>query len=222
MKASEFVEKAKGLLKLNTSYLMGGFGCRLGKDWYDKTYAWNKDNAELIESRTDTDPITFGFDCVCMLKSLWWGFDGNTSKPYGSAVYASNGVADMSIASLKKTCPELLNDFNNIEEGEIVFLGNNHCGVYIGNGEVIESTPAWKCCVQKTLLPWRNSTNYDKLPVRAWDFHGKTNLLEYPAANSWRDMYAKLSAKYTELDEENRNLKESLKKVKQIVGEINV
>ena len=90
---------------------MGGFGCRLGKDWYDKTYAWNKDNAELIESRSNTDPITFGFDCICMLKSLWWGFDGDTSKPYGSAVYASNGVADMSIASLKKSCSKIMQSF---------------------------------------------------------------------------------------------------------------
>jgi len=44
MKASEFVEKLKYVTTLKTTYLMGGFGCRLGLDWYNENYQWNKDN----------------------------------------------------------------------------------------------------------------------------------------------------------------------------------
>lgn len=204
MKANEFASKAEEIEKLNTTYLMGGFGCRMGIDWYDKTYAWNKDNAKYLESKYNTNPITFGFDCVCLPKSIFWGFDGNPEKAYGSAIYKSNSVPDMSISTLKKSCPNLSNDFNNIEIGEILFLGNNHCGIYVGNGEVIESTAAWKCCVQRTLLPWRNTTNHDKLPVRMWDLHGKTKYLEYDYS-------------YIALVNENKMLKNKLDLIRRVL-----
>ena len=176
MKASEFVEKAKGLLKLNTSYLMGGFGCRLGKDWYDKTYAWNKDNAELIESRTDTDPITFGFDCVCLIKGILWGWKGDTSATYGGAKYASNGVPDFGADSMLNYCSGVSTNFKNIQVGEVVWL-KGHAGIYIGDGLVAECSPRWKNKVQITACA--NVGKKDGYNSRTWTKHGKLRFVDY-------------------------------------------
>ena len=51
MTSKKFVEKAIEVSKLSTQYLMGGYGCRLGKDWYDKNYKWNKANAKKLEEK---------------------------------------------------------------------------------------------------------------------------------------------------------------------------
>ena len=36
----------------------------------------------------------FGFDCVCLIKSLLWGWNGNEKLPHGGAVYESRGLYD--------------------------------------------------------------------------------------------------------------------------------
>lgn len=208
----DFAAKALSVSKLKTSYLAGGFGCRLGIDWYNDQYAWNRDNATILLERSNTNPLTFGFDCVCLIKGILWGFEDNYDKTYGGSVYESNGVPDCSIETLKKSCPELSTDFDNIEIGEILFLGNSHCGIYIGNGEVIESTPAWKCCVQRTLLPWRNSTNYEKLPVRKWDCHGKIKYIDYSDNSDSSD-----NSEVEKLKKENAELKEKIESIKKIL-----
>ena len=204
MKVDEFVTKAKDTALLQTCYLMGGFGCRLGKDWYNANYTWNKNNAKIIDAHKNTNPITFGFDCVCLVKGILWGFTGNESKEYGGAVYESNNVGDITIAAFKKSCSDLSTDFTkDPEAGELLFLGNSHIGISIGNGEVIESTPAWRCGVQRTLLPSRNTTNYEKLPVRKWDMHGHSSYIDFD--DMWKDAYAKLSNKYAELEIKHNN-----------------
>ena len=43
-----------------------------------------------------------------------------------------------------------------------------HCGIYIGNGQVVESSPKWKNGVQITSLSARN-----------WQKHGKLPYVEY-------------------------------------------
>lgn len=197
MKASEFIARAKAVSMLPTQYLMGGFGCRLGLDWYNADYTWNKNNRAKIDSKKKTNPLTFGFDCVCLVKGILWGFSGDPKKEYGGSVYQSNKVPDWSISQIKEnTCSGFSTNFDDIEEGELVFIGNSHVGIYIGNGEVIESTPAWKCCVQRTLLPSRNSSNYEKLPVRKWDNHAHTSFIEYPKATDWKTEYYEAVKRY--------------------------
>ncbi|MBO7322257.1 MAG: hypothetical protein J6U51_01570 [Bacteroidales bacterium] len=210
MKSERLVETAKAIALMPTQYLMGGYGCRLGLDWYNESFTWNKQNKALIDSKKNTDPITFGFDCVCLIKGILWGFGGYPTQEYGGAVYGSNGVTDMTIAQLQVTCPDLSTNFDNVEPGEFLFLGNNHVGIYIGNGEVIESTPAWKCCVQRTLLPSRNTTNYEKLPVRKWDMHGHSSLIEFPCSVDWKKAYVDISNKYTNLEMKIKKIKEVL------------
>ena len=183
MRVDAFISGLEKAENANTCYLMGGFGCRLkssGGDWYNKEYGWNKNNASIIQAHMDTMPVTFGFDCVCLIKGVLWGFNALPTKAYGGAVYQSNGVPDMTIAKLAASCPDFSTDWSKDPEvGEIVFYDANysHVGVYVENGEVIESTPAWKCGVQRTLLPDR--LNPKKLPVRKWWAHGHTSYVDY-------------------------------------------
>ena len=75
----------------------------------------------------------------------------------------------------------------------------------VGEGEVIESTPAWKGCVQKTLLPSRNSSNYEKLPVRKWDLHGKSEYIDYTSLPSQELMQLREQLKAAKADIMNRD-----------------
>ena len=210
MTNNEFVAKLKKTLTIPTYYVMGGFGARLGLDYINYNYQYNKDHRADIEKHYNTNPLTFGFDCVCLVKSvMFWNFRGDPAAEYGGAKYDKSN--DITVSAFKKSCKTISTDFNNIEIGELLFIGSSHVGVYIGNGEVIESTPAWKSGVQRTLLPWRNSTNYEKLPVRAWDTHGKTSYLEYtsPAAVDTAELDT-LRQRNRELTAENTKLKEKI------------
>lgn len=201
MKNDEFVYRMKNVLNMKTYYVMGCYGSRLGVDYVNYDLQYNVQHRDQIEKKYNTKPLTFGFDCVCLMKAvLFWGFTGDTSKPFGGAVY--DKATDVSIAEIA-THSTRSNDFENIEIGEFVFIENSHIGVYIGNGEVIESTPAWKCGVQRTLLPWRNSTNYEKLPVRSWDFHGKYDKIDFVRCTV-------ANADVTALKNENRVLKDKI------------
>ncbi|MBO7735562.1 MAG: C40 family peptidase [Methanobrevibacter sp.] len=225
MKSQELIERLIKVLDLSTYYVMGGFGARLGKDYVNYSYSYNKNHKSNIEKQYNTSPITFGFDCVCLIKAvLFWGFVGDANKEYGGAKY--DGSNDITIASFKKTCAELSTDFSEgaLVPGELVFIGNSHIGLYIGNGEVIESTPAWKCGVQRTLLPWRNTTNYEKLPVRAWDCHGKTSYIDYtPVSNAtdWEAAYKKLSAACASAVADLNNIQQQLDKTIAALNEAN-
>ena len=44
----------------------------------------------MIRAAADKNPPVYGFDCVCLIKGVLWGWSGNAAKPYGGAAYASN------------------------------------------------------------------------------------------------------------------------------------
>lgn len=82
----------------------------------------------------------YGVDCVGLIKSYYWSgkpSGGTGSKYYGSDGHPDCSAIDMFNASKKKgtiaTMPEV--------PGLIVFSKSHpHVGIYIGNGETIEST----------------------------------------------------------------------------------
>ena len=128
---------------------------------YNWWYTSVKKNQLLKMTKLGYD--VWAFDCVNMIKGILWGWNGDCSKSNGGAVYASNGVPDVSADGMIKLCRELSSDFSNIEIGEAVWQ-KGHIGVYIGNGEVIECTPAWKNKVQITKLSQRKWLKHGKLP----------------------------------------------------------
>ena len=203
MTAKELIDKTKHCLEIPTWYVMGGFGQRLGVDWINFNYKYNKQHKDAIEQHY-TNPYTFGFDCVCLIKAnLFWGFEGAQDKENGGSKYDAKN--DWSVGEMKKHCYDLSKEFgeNDLIAGELVFLGSSHIGLYIGNGEVIESTPAWAGNVQRTLLPWRNTTNYEALPVREWDQHGKCEFVEYEVSETdWKAEADALKKECKEIAEE--------------------
>lgn len=168
MHKSEFIEKMKQAAACKTLYVKGGFGLTLnakGKERAINSYAYNKKRADKINAMPND---SFGFDCCGSIKGVIWGFDGDPKKTYGGAVYKSNGLDDVNELGLIKLCTDRSSDMKNITPGEILYM-KGHCGVYIGDNKVIESTPAGKDGLQTTNL------NFQK-----WSEHGKlTPCIDY-------------------------------------------
>lgn len=162
-----------------TLYVMGCFGAPMNeknKTRYCKNHAYNKKTArtKMIQAATAD---TFGFDCVNLIKGLVWGWCGDTTKTYGGASYKSNNVPDKSANGMIKLCIDVTEDFSSIEVGEAVWM-DGHIGVYIGDGLAVESTPAWKNCVQITAV--HNIGKKSGYKGRTWTSHGKLPFIEYP------------------------------------------
>ena len=125
-----------------TLYVMGCFGAPMtekNKTRWINNYSYNSrsDRKPKIQAASSD---TFGFDCVCFIKGLLWGWDGDTNHVYGGAEYKSNGVPDIDADQMIKVCTGVSTDFSNIEVGEMVWMPG-HCGIYIGDGKAVESTP---------------------------------------------------------------------------------
>ena len=90
---NEAVEIAKNF---KTLYVMGCFGAPLtgsNVSRYCNNHSYNRaaDRTAMIKAAGNQNPPVYGFDCVCLIKGILWGWSGNASKTYGGANYASNG-----------------------------------------------------------------------------------------------------------------------------------
>lgn len=181
MKASDFVAKLKDIAtNYKTLYVMGCFGAPMtaaNKKRYINHHPYNKQPARVkLINAASAD--TFGFDCVCLIKGVLWGWTGDKSKIYGGAKYATKGVSDVDANTMINLCSEVSTDFSKIEIGEAVWT-NGHIGVYIGNGLAVECTPAWKNRVQITACNCSKS-GYN---TRKWKKHGKLPYIDYTATS---------------------------------------
>lgn len=163
MRANTFVTALTAIAtQVKTVYAWGMFGSRITRtsvaskakqypDWY---------RSRSFDHLYDSE--VYGFDCVGLVKAVLWGWNASTG-----AKYASNGVPDVSADGMIAKCSEVSSDFSRIALGEFVWM-KGHCGVYIGDGKVVESTPIWKNGVQIT-----------SLSARKWQKHGKLPYVEY-------------------------------------------
>lgn len=180
MKASEFVKKAKDIANnYKTLYVMGCFGSPMNatnKKRYTTNNAYNK-QPERTKMINNASSDTFGFDCVCLLKGIFWGWNGNKNLTYGGAKYASNGVPDVNANQMYKNyCTGHSTNFKKVEVGEFLWM-DGHIGVYIGNGLAVECTPAWKNKVQITAVG--NIGKKNGYNTRNWIGHGKSIFIDY-------------------------------------------
>lgn len=179
MKASEFVEKLKDVAtNYKTLYVMGCFGSPMTnerKQYFINHHEYNRraNPKKAIEAASDD---TFGFDCVCLIKGVLWGWNGDKSKSHGGAQYGSNGVKDVNADGMIKLCSDVTTDFSNVEVGEALWC-KGHIGVYIGDGLAIESTPSWKNKVQITAV--KNIGTKSGYNARTWTKHGKLPYIKY-------------------------------------------
>ncbi len=179
MTAKEFVKKAILAATAKTAYIKGGFGYTMtpkNKQRVIDAYSFNKKRADTINTLSAD---TFGFDCICLVKSILWGWNGDTAKEYGGAVYKSNGVPDSTIEAVRKKCSSVSSDFSRIQPGEILFSGTEHVGIYIGNGFAVEATTAYSKQGGVFLSKVDNLGTEKCGNHRTWECHGFLPYVEY-------------------------------------------
>lgn len=179
MNSNDFVRKLIEIAKMyDTLYVKGCFGAPLSDDNKVRYIKHNKYNAKPDRVRliNNANKFVFGFDCVCLIKGVLWGWSGEENAVYGGAKYLSNGVPDIGADEMIKRCKGVTTDFSKIEPGEVVWI-KGHIGVYIGLGEVVECTPSFSdgVCISKLINTVGNGTGYR----RTWTKHGKLPWITY-------------------------------------------
>lgn len=177
MTNKEFAAKLKQIAtQYKTLYVMGCFGAPMtqaNKTRYCNNHDYNR-KAERTAMIRAASADTFGFDCVCLIKGVLWGWNGDTSATYGGAKYTSNGVPDIGADTMITKCSGLSTDFSNIEVGEAVWM-KGHIGIYVGDGLAVECTPKWANKVQITACNCEKR-GYNR---RNWTKHGKLPYITY-------------------------------------------
>ncbi len=162
---------------LNTVYMKGVFGSLVTSSLIEQKARQYEAWYTLQRRSSFTSLIGksfWAFDCVNLIKAILWGWSADPNKPFGGAVYQSNGVLDMSEDAMFFKCKEQSSDFTRIDIGEAVWLPG-HIGIYIGAGKAVECSPAWRNGVQITTVG--NIAKGGN--VRKWKSHGKLPWLTY-------------------------------------------
>lgn len=185
MKAQTLVDKAVDIAKnYKTLYVMGCFGAPLtggNVTHYCSNHTYNKRAARtaMIKAAANQSPPVYGFDCVCLIKGILWGWCGDANATYGGAKYTSNDVPDYGADQTIKLCAGVTTDFSSITVGEAVWC-SGHIGIYIGDGLAVECTPRWENNVQITAVA--NMGSKSGYNARTWTKHGKLPWVDYTGA----------------------------------------
>lgn len=173
----ELANKLKDIAKnYKTLYVMGCFGAPMtasNKKRYTQNHSYNRQAARTAMINA-ASADTFGFDCVCLIKGVLWGWKGDKNAVYGGASYACNGVPDIGADTMITVCKNVSTDFSKIEVGEAVWM-EGHIGVYVGDGLAVECTPRWDNKVQITACN-RSVSGYNR---RNWTKHGRLPYVTY-------------------------------------------
>lgn len=195
----ELVAKLNELIEdYNTMYVYGAIGQHLTASLISdraKAYPnfYTSSRLKVYEKAISSGKYIWGFDCVNVIKSVLWGWNGDKSKSYGGAVYGSNGVSDVSADGCIKICKNVksyygsndnVDPWDDIQIGEAVWT-NGHIGVYVGEGLAIECTPKWDNKLQITGIgnkPFNKAYDGKK---RTWKKHGKLPWITYLDKCPW-------------------------------------
>lgn len=176
--ANDFIAQALWICKnLNTVYALGMWGWQVN----NKTVA---QKAKQLPSFYTSGKIAFlnslsgawGFDCVCLIKAILWGFGSDLNDVHGGAKYASNGVPDFGADGVKNHCTLYTTDFSIIRPGAVLHMPG-HVGIYIGDGLAVECTAAWESKVIITAVG--NIGKKLGYHTRHWDEWGLLKYVNY-------------------------------------------
>lgn len=154
MKSKDFISMLKKALNSNTFYCLGMWGQIIDDNVINtktKQYPSFYTPIKVAQLKSLKGKNYFGFDCVCLVKSILWGWEGSTTKSNGGAKYGSNGVPDVNADTMITKCRNVSTDFNKIVPGALVWV-KGHVGVYIGDGQCIECTTSWTSKVLQSAL----------------------------------------------------------------------
>lgn len=180
MKSKVLVAKAEDIaLHYKTLYVMGCFGAPMtaaNRKRYTKNHSYNM-AADRVRMINAASADTFGFDCVCLIKGILWGWTGDPARTYGGAQYAINGVPDTSADGMIAKCTNVsTTGWASMLPGEAVWM-SGHIGIYIGNGLAVECTPKWENKVQITAVG--NIGKKAGYNTRTWTKHGRIPWVDY-------------------------------------------
>lgn len=136
MTNKQFVEFCKAAIEKPVMYMWGDYGRTITEATIKakaKQYPSHYDNAYQSELRKQIGK-GIGCDCTGLVKwFLWTGGDIEIPPKYDSSTdYSASGWYTVAtIKGLIVTIPE---------KAGLILSYTGHCGVYIGNGEVIECT----------------------------------------------------------------------------------
>ena len=137
------VQHVKNALALNTRYMWGGILRPITPAYVDMLsgiYGAAQYSESRIKMLKSLPSGYYGVDCVGLVKSYYWS--GNENGGTGSKDYGKAGYPDVN-ANLMYQNARVKGPINTIPEvpGLVVYCKSHpHVGVYIGNGEVVEST----------------------------------------------------------------------------------
>lgn len=186
------VKHAEKALNDKTRYMWGGIYRPITENYIQqlyKIYGTKRYSAERINKlREYIGKDFYGIDCVGLVKSYYWSgkADGGTGSPkYGAAGFPDvNANAMFAAAKVKgsiDTLPEV--------PGIVLYSKTHpHVGVYVGNGDVIESTLSIRGDgVSKTKVKnWSGWTHWFECPYITYEkaetvLKTKTYTLPFPA-----------------------------------------
>jgi len=130
-------------------------------------------------------------DCTCSIKAILWGgrfISSNRGKAHAGCNYGSNGVPDFTPAKCVEWTNATRGNFKNLIPGEILLMtSHGHAGLYIGNGQVIEVTPAWTggtpgCQISQIGVNGERIKNGRQ--VLSWEYHGKIPVIDYISSDT--------------------------------------
>ena len=179
MTGEQLAKKALDIAEnYKTSYIWGGLGRPITEANIQNAIAQYSLNTKYAAGarRFVGQAKAFFFDCVGLIKCILWGWNGDSSKTRGGAVYGSNGVPDITADTMISRCSGVSTDFSNVEVGEALWCAG-HIGIYIGNGLGVECTPAFANGVQVTAVG--NIGAKAGYSTRQWTKHGKLPYVTY-------------------------------------------
>ena len=172
MTNTEFCEALRAVLKVKTKYAKGGYGCyssqenvnflsRLYPTWYH-----TKRRKDLLGSGA------YLFDCVCFIKSVVNGWNGDISDHFGGSK-PGQVLADVGTETImhEPYANHRGTSFTSLKPGNILHK-EGHVGVYIGQSQVIE------CC-------WDDSGGGVRISDfdGSWDSHARLACIDYTEAD---------------------------------------
>lgn len=143
MKLSELLKRERDTLKKPTLYVQGGWGQKLTKDMkvaFTTNPRWPfnqrpERKAKIMAASEDT----IAGDCVCIQKSIFDDLVGVNNQ----TTAMRKPCPDITIQAIMNQCSNVRDVSYNKEPNVGDFLAYadySHCGLYLGNNEVAEST----------------------------------------------------------------------------------